>query len=282
MLKTTKLFQIALLFFLLLQDGSAQGFKPFQSDSLAPLTGQLQLPNPFRKKVNHLFAESGKHRLQWWMFQNQQKFQAGFSNNAVLDSGKGDERVFINWQPSQPNYSSWGLDYRESSLYIPGNVREYLEYKMGRERYVPLASLTTAAYLAYLMYRKYGYLLSRDPEERLQGIVLEKDEIQLLHLLWDKRGQTATELYRRWRKVYPDVPLVFGGLDSLLKWLEKKNFLNKKEQINGETQYFPVLTRQELINLLNREMLGLNVLDQPQRWREIQRMKRLLASGGGE
>lgn len=59
---------------------------------------------------------------------------------------------FTTWPDPRTDLSVFnypGLDYRGTTYYVPENVKKYLDYKMRREPYLPMANPIVLGYLFY-------------------------------------------------------------------------------------------------------------------------------------
>ncbi len=180
----------------------------------------------------------------------------------------------IDWNISIPGRRELSLDYRESSIYLPSNVREFMEYKMGRSRYVPVVTMSGAAYLAYMIYKKYGDLLKKREENHYVGLNLSDREIQLLKTLWKHPGLTAPVWYAQTTGLERQV--TFLTIKHDVKNLEEKYLLKTRKMSDGQIKYFPALDREVLIQKLKNELTFLDAIRDTKRISEIRQMLNLL------
>ncbi len=237
-------------------------------------TTVLRLPNPFLSRQGIQLPPGYHQRLQSWIFQHRNRITGAVSLPGQQKSGI-TETVLpqIDWSTTVPGGSAFGLDYRESSLFVPVEVREYLDYKMGRSRYIPLGSLAMAMFLADRLYRRYGYLLHQREENRYRGLELEKTEIEMLSVLWKTPGLSAVEWYQKFSKAYSHPEITFLIFKGKVDSLREKYLLKTRTFSGGKVKYFPALTRQELILKLKDEQVALDGAHNPHR---LQRLRELI------
>ncbi len=259
----------------------AQGFQP--SDSFPPgadttrfpalfprdYQNRLRLPNPFLKKIE--FGEFGLYKaaLQLWLWQNwDQIWQEIKIQNREQKEQFFPRRPSIFWSYSSPELSSPYLDYRESSLYRPENVMDYLQFKMGGDRYIPLVSLAALSYLASQIYRHYGYLLRRREKERYRTLTLDRQELSALKVLWKNPGITAAEWYTRLDSLGEN-RLTFPQLQKIIARLDEKMLLKTRHKDERTLLYFPAISREDLLFRLRNERQWLDPLKMPRRFEEL-------------
>ncbi len=112
-----------------------------RSQNLDTLESHTSEIDTFTRFTNNLSPEnviSSNQMVKYWILQNQEKIRKS------LNWTKGKDQQFTyNGFPyiygSRFHYSDeLQLDYRQSSLYIPKVVRDYLDFKMGRDPYLPI------------------------------------------------------------------------------------------------------------------------------------------------
>jgi len=234
----------------------------------------LRLPNPFLPEQKIRLPLGYRQRLQSWIFQHRNRITGAVSLRGGLKTGIAETVVpQIDWHAAVPGGSRFGLDYRESSLFVPVEVREYLDYKMGRSRYIPLGTLAMAMYLADRLYQRYGYLLRQREENRYQGLDLEEVEVEMLGVLWKAPGLLAAEWYRKFSVVYSHPEITFLIFKEKIDRLMEKYLLKTRKLPDGGVKYFPALSRQELILKLREEKAILDGSQNPQR---LMRLRELI------
>ncbi len=233
----------------------------------------LHLPNPFLKQQNRFMAFSTQQMISAWVMMHRNQLygevRPAIPSQRVLNPAALPR---IDWSLNQPGRSIFGLDYRGSSLYVPENVRDYLDYSMGRERYVPIASLLLASYLAYEIYQRYGYLLWQRERDRYRGVYLDETEIAMMEVLWKQPGLLAPVWYGEFHHQYHLKNVPFLEFKRKIHDLDEKIMLKTRKIENEGIRYFPAISREELIRKLKEEMKQIDFANFPQRWQQIQEM----------
>ncbi|GAB4377113.1 MAG: hypothetical protein Kow0042_24320 [Calditrichia bacterium] len=246
---------------------SAQGFFLPDTQRYA-----LRLPIPFTKDDNYYLSLSPTQKIQFWIFQNRNRFWTEVRSREGAKIPTSMAQPWIDWNFASPGHSLMNLDFRESSLFVPPNVREYIDYKMGRSRYLPVASLAAASYLAYQLYQRYGYLLKKREENRYQGLMLSDREIRLMEILWENPGLRGEEWYISFIQNAPPGEVVYEIIEKDLSELEAKYLIKSKKLPEGVIQYFPAISRADLILKLKGELQNLDAQRYPERFLEIEEL----------
>ena len=117
-------------------------FNPgLRSQNLDTLESQTSETDTFTHFTNDLSPEniiSSSQMVKYWILQNREKIRKSLDRMK-----KTDQQFTYNGFPyiygSRFHYSDeLKLDYRQSSLYIPKIVRDYLDFKMGRDPFLPI------------------------------------------------------------------------------------------------------------------------------------------------
>ena len=256
------------------QVGLRKSQHPSATDSLYTT---LHLPNPFLKQQNRLMAFSTQQMVSAWVLMHRNQLYAEVRPSIAPQRIMNPAALpRIDWSLNQPGRSNFNLDYRGSSLYVPENVRDYLDYSMGRERYVPIASLLLASYLAYELYQHYGYLLWQREKDRYRGVYLDKTEIAMMEVLWKQPGLLTAVWYGEFHHQYHMKNVPFLEFKRKIHDLDEKMMLKTRKIENEGIRYFPAISREELIRRLKEEMEQIDFANFPQRWQQIQEMLRNL------
>lgn len=232
----------------------------------------LRLPNPFLKNSQNRWGFSSSQKLMAWVFMHRNQLRAVVKPQQSSDSGLAIPLPLMDWQAPQPAASLPGLDYRESSLYVPVNVREYQQYQMGRSRYMPLGNLALAMYLANKLYRRYGYLLRRREQERYRNLVLDDTGIAMLKVLWKTPGLLAPEWYTAFHRTYPGKKVVFLQFRQKIRELQDKYLVNPRTFPDHKIKYYPAISREKLLLKLKEELDQLDAVTQMPRFRQLRGM----------
>ncbi|MEJ2636820.1 MAG: hypothetical protein P8184_16210 [Calditrichia bacterium] len=219
----------------------------------------LKLPSPFISPRFFWLPLDTKQLLQNWAFEHRHRIQAEVSFAPWESISEETLSVpDIDWNTPSPIKTTFGIDYRTSSLYVPVNVQEYQEYLMGRSRYFPLGSLAAAAYLANKIYGRYGYLLRKKEENRYVSLDMTDDEIRMMQFLWDQPGLMPTEWYSTYQDQHSQPLLTYMVFQENITDLENKYLINPRKFPNDRVLYYPAITANDLIFRLKDELSGLD------------------------
>lgn len=240
----------------------------FKSDSIPKY---LKLPNPFLEKKLFPLALDRRQLLSAWVIQQRNRIWSQVSICRERPALEGfTASPDIEWNLPTPAAASPFLDYRESSLYIPPDVREYMDYQMGRSRYIPLGTLAAASYLARHIYNRYGYILQKREKERYRGLDLNHRELNMMRIVWDKPGILAPQWYNQYVKKYKNPELTFLSFRQYIIELENKYLLKTRKLENGRIKYFPALSKMELLLKLKDELTRLEGQRNAERLQRVQ------------
>lgn len=186
-------------------------------------------------------SPSGSQLLKYWILTNPQQFQARLYFNP-------DRRKKLSLQPFATIHSPYqygqlnpAVDYRESSLYIPGNVQAWTDYKMGREPYLPLITPLTVGFMLYSIahYARILYQDQESPGRKEFNVTL--DEIRLMNILWQKFPLTLQEWYAAFSRGYPDSVADVKYFQKTARELENKSLIKTRVFVDQGLKYFPAL-----------------------------------------
>lgn len=216
---------------------------------------RVKLPNPFLRKGNVLFLLSHRQMIDYWMYQHRQRIWTEMSKNGVSSNiSKMNKPSLIDWNFSHPGVSDFGFEYRESSLYLPVNVREYSDYKMGRSRFVPIASLAFAGFLAQKIYQRFGHILKQREESRYFGIKMSERQIKMMIILWKEKSSLPSEWYTKYHQKYSLDNITFQVFEKDIMNLENAFLLKRRKYEDGFIRYFPAISKSQLILHLKEEL----------------------------
>ena len=142
-----------------------------QMDSFVVNTDTLS-GDSLKYDLLHLFP-SGKGNfkpgtdqlLKLWVIQHRSRIweQVEISGNpGTANSVYGFADMFTGFDDAKLAYP--GLEMRESSIYIPENVRDYTDYKMGRDRYLPILNPVLIGFMLYHVSRYAHEFFDREDD----------------------------------------------------------------------------------------------------------------------
>lgn len=139
---------------------------------------------------------------------------------------------------SEPIYDYPGLDYRGTSYYLPENVREYIDFKMGREPYLPVFN---PVILGFILYNLRHYLLQNEQESSDQS-ELTLAEVKLLQVLLEEYPLDETQWYNHYRQTSRDSLFSVPQFQKTLEKLRKKSLVLLQFTKERELKYYPSAT----------------------------------------
>ncbi len=175
------------LFFCLLSSGLSQ----MSSDSLVSIPMSLKFNDADRRY--EIFSPSLSLGNRWkstlWTI------RMNFWTDFTMESGE-KRSGFAAWPDLRTDFSVFdypGLDYRGTTYYLPENVKEYIDYKMGRERYLPVANPIVLGYLFYYLQKLWPQIA----DENSNASPLNNLERKLLQILLEKNPLDEGQWYQQ-------------------------------------------------------------------------------------
>jgi hypothetical protein len=139
---------------------------------------------------------------------------------------------------SEPIYDYPGADYRGTSYYLPENVREYIDFKMGREPYLPVFN---PVILGFILYNLRHYLLQNEQESSLQS-ELTLAEVKLLQVLLEEYPLDEQQWYNHYRQASRDSLFSIPAFQKAVEKLRKKSLVLWQSDQAGDLKYYPSAT----------------------------------------
>jgi hypothetical protein len=139
--------------------------------------------------------------------------------------------------------SAYGLEYRESSNYIPPLVADYMDYKMGRDRYLPVVTPVLLGFIVYeaVRYSRNFFGQNNDDDEKS----LTPREENALAILNNTFPLTADRWFSLYVKTYRDTLFTFTQFRQLVQNLESKSVITSQQSARGIIEYAPSVRPQE-------------------------------------
>ena len=151
----------------------------------------------------------------------------------LLNLKSGIFTAFDKYSAAVSNYP--GLDYRGTSYYLPENVREYIDFKMGREHYLPVFN---PVILGFILYNLRHYLLEKEQETSVQA-ELNLVEVKLLQILMEKYPLDEQEWYQHYRQTSQDSLFTVPTFQKAVEKLRKKSLVLLQFNKDRELKYYP-------------------------------------------
>ena len=112
---------------------------------------------------------------------------------------------------------------------------------------MPLPILPAAAYLASVIYGKYGYLLHRKEQVRYDNLTLSDLQLNMMRILWDEPGISETVWYSLFTKEDQFTEITFMLFHQQIEFLNNKYLIKTRKLENDQINYFPAIKCNELI-----------------------------------
>jgi predicted transcriptional regulator len=150
-----------------------------------------------------------------------------------------------NFMPKNP----FALDLRQSSSYIPRQVRDELNLIMNRPRDSAFLPILPVAFIALQLAGQY-LLVQLKTEISAIDIKKSRTALPVLRELWSKSPQTLTELYdvAKIRDNY-----TMHELEKMVEILVDNKLVKRREIENASTKYFAAIDEKKYQEILRRE-----------------------------
>jgi hypothetical protein len=134
--------------------------------------------------------------------------------------------------------SAYGLEYRESSNYIPPLVADYMDYKMGRDRYLPVVTPVLLGFIVYEAVRHSRNFFGHNNDEEKNLTPREENALALLNNTFPLGADQWFTLYV---KTYRDTLFTFNQFRQLIQNLESKSVITSQQSARGFIEYAPAV-----------------------------------------
>jgi hypothetical protein len=148
-------------------------------------------------------------------------------------------QMFHSWDDSYLSYP--GIEYRHGSNYIPQNVRDYTEFKMGRDRYLPIVNPVLIGFILYnvTQYASY-YFGDKDTQSLYEK--LNRPQKQMLLVLQQNYPVNQEVWYSLYQNSYPDSSLSESQFFNHIEVLDELSLVKTRTFEENEIRYYPVMT----------------------------------------
>jgi len=206
------------------------------ADSLAQDNISIKFSKSSRSYEIFSPSLSSRQLIKSWVWRNGvnywPEFQLELDDN-LLNLKSGIFTAFDKYSAAVSNYP--GLDYRGTSYYLPENVREYIDFKMGREPYLPVFN---PVILGFILYNLRHYLLEKEQETSVQA-ELNLVEVKLLQILMEKYPLDEQEWYQHYRQTSQDSLFTVPTFQKAVEKLRKKSLVLLQFNKDRELKYYP-------------------------------------------
>ncbi|NOX36936.1 MAG: hypothetical protein GXO78_05300 [Calditrichaeota bacterium] len=235
----------------------------------------LQLQNPFLSNPEWLQGASLGAVAQLWAWEHQREFRQQFSV-VYADS---QTRHF--WQTNGTRFTSRNMlpryvyyAFQPPQFRVPQNVREWIQLRMGRERYVLQISPVELALMAIRLYHRY-HLRFHPHTQNIPWDQLEEMDVQLLKGLWHRGVLEITEWYRRVRMETRKHGLTFAQFKERVSRLKALGLVREWEKGN-EVHYQTTVTRAQFRFQLEEQLQLVDAVARRDRFQKLRRLQRVL------
>jgi predicted transcriptional regulator len=146
--------------------------------------------------------------------------------------------------PENPFY----FDGRSSSYYVPRFVSDELNMIMNRPKSTAFLPVLNVAFWAAQLAAKY-LLIQQKIAIEVENVLRSEQGIPIIQQLWEKNPQTATQLFDI-NSLQEKNTVV--SLKNILELLSDNKLVKTKKLGDGDLQYFPAISRNELSTLLEK------------------------------
>ncbi len=136
-----------------------------------------------------------------------------------------------------------GIEYRHGSNYIPQNVRDYTEFKMGRDRYLPILNPVLIGFILYNVSKYANYYFGdRDTESILQS--LDRQQREMLLILQENYPLNLDGWYKSYQVRFPDNTFTKSAFNEKVKELDNLSLVKTRVFEEDEVKYYPAFNKE--------------------------------------
>lgn len=146
-------------------------------------------------------------------------------------------QMFHDMDNSYFSYPS--IEYRHGSNYIPQNVRDYTDFKMGRDRYLAVLNPVLIGFILYNVSQYANYYFGEKDTQSLFG-QLNRQQKQMLLVLQDNYPLNQDAWYALFQSTFPDSSVSLKSFVKEINKMEKLSLLKMRTFEEEEVRYFPV------------------------------------------
>ncbi|NOQ97805.1 MAG: hypothetical protein GQ561_06540 [Calditrichae bacterium] len=162
-----------------------------------------------------------------------------FENRAATSHQFIDfSQMFHDWDNSHLSYP--GIEYRHGSNYIPQNVRDYTEFKMGRDRYLPIFNPVLIGFILYNVSQYASYYFG-EKDTRSLFEKLNRRQKQILLVLHDNYPLNQDVWYSLYQNTFPDSSISKTSFINEINELDKLSLVKTRTFEEKEIRYYPAI-----------------------------------------
>ena len=147
-------------------------------------------------------------------------------------------QIFHDWENSYLTYP--GIEYRHGSNYIPQNVRDYTEFKMGRDRYLPIFNPVLIGFILYNVSQYASYYFG-EKDTRSLFEKLNRRQKQILLVLHDNYPLNQDVWYSLYQNTFPDSSISKTSFINEINELDKLSLVKTRTFEEKEIRYYPAI-----------------------------------------
>ena len=185
------------------------------------------------------FQPTTDQMIKLWVLQHQSQIwdQVELSDNQKKGSNNyGFRNMFKSY--NNTNFTYPGLELRESSLYIPQNVRDFTDFKMGRDRYLPVFNPVLIGFMLYHVSRYAHNFFNKEDDFEVRDSLSEIEKFMLV-ILENEYPLETKGWYNRYIMASRDSSMTINEFGELVRKLEEKAILKPRQFEDGTVKYYP-------------------------------------------
>jgi hypothetical protein len=215
------------------QDSLTEGLRVKTTDSLKSST------TIFLPADRGYFKPTSDQMLKLWVIQHQSQIWEEISISDYRSRGKnkyGFGDLFKSYNNLEFNYP--GLELRESSIYIPQNVRDYTDFKMGRDRYLPFFNPVLIGFMLYHVSQYARQFFNNDDNIEVRAGVSDTENSILL-LLENEYPLEVNRWFRLYVSDYQDSLMTIDKFRKIVQDLEERALMKPRTFEDGTVKFYP-------------------------------------------
>jgi hypothetical protein len=148
------------------------------------------------------------------------------------------KQMFHDWDNAYLSYP--GIEYRHGSNYIPQNVKDYTEFKMGRDRYLPIFNPVLIGFILYNVTQYASYYFG-EKDTQTQYEKLNHQQKRMLLILQENYPLNQDAWYSLYQDMFSDSSLSKTKFADEIEKLDKLSLLKTRTFEEKEVRFYPVI-----------------------------------------
>lgn len=177
---------------------------------------------------------------------------------------------------SQNNQQRVFLDFQNSTAYKFHYADEVRDHDNVKREFGNYGGMVPIMPMVVLMY--YGTKAGYNAIKGTPAISFDETDVELMNIIWEKPGLSATEYYDRYNESEPEHSQTFMTLHQRIEKLVSQKLIETRTVGIGENKqrYEMRFTRAEIFQILDEELRRNSAADQLSRRNEILKMRDIL------